>query len=134
MDEVTVDKVISLYLTLRRQKEEIEAAAEASAKGIKANMAKLEAWLLDQAQTQKVTSFKTAEGTAFLQTTDFAGVADWNATLEFIKANGTFEMLEHRVSKRAIRDYIKANGKVPDGINYGTRIDVQVRSPAPKGE
>ena len=95
-------------------------------------MAKLEAYIKQRADEQGVDSFKTKVGTAFLTTVDFAQVADWDATLEFIKDNEAYDLLEKRVSKRAVRGYIEEQKEVPAGINYGTRIDVNVRRPANK--
>jgi len=43
-------------------------------------------------------------------------------------------MLEKRVSKNAVRGYIEATKSVPSGVNYGTRIDVNVRKPVTKVE
>ena len=129
---VTVDKVISTYINFRNQKEAIESESKAKVKEIKEQMAKLEAWLKEKADQDGVDSFKTANGTAFLTTTDFAQVADWDAVLSFIKDNEAFDLLEKRVSKTAVRGYIEADKSVPAGINYGTRIDINVRKPAVK--
>lgn len=129
---LTVDTVINTYLKLRSKKETIEAETRQKVKGIKDNMAKLEAWLKEKADDQGVKSFKTDHGTAFLTTTDFAQVADWDAVLDYIKTNDAFDMLEKRVSKTAVRGYIEKNKSVPSGVNYGTRIDVNVRKPVAK--
>jgi hypothetical protein len=131
---LTVDTVIDTYLKLRRKKEAIESEAKEKAKGIKDNMAKLEGWIKEQADNQGVKSFKTDHGTAFLTTTDFAQVADWDAVLGYIKENDAFDMLEKRVSKTAVRGYIEKNKSVPSGVNYGTRIDVNVRKPVAKAD
>ena len=88
----------------------------------------------EKADKDGVDSFKTANGTAFLTTTDFARVEDWDATLEFIKGNDAYDLLEKRVSKTAVRGYIEANKSVPSGVNYGTRIDVNIRKPSIKAE
>ena len=56
------------------------------------------------------------------------------ATLEFIKDNDAYDLLEKRVSKSAVRAYIEEDKAVPAGINYGTRIGVNVRKPANKAE
>ena len=125
-----VDQVISAYLTLRSQKEAIEAEAKDKVKGIKAKMEKIEAWIKTQADEQGVTSFKTKSGTAFLTTTDYANVADWDSVLEFIRTNDAFDMLEKRVSKTAVRGYIDMNKAVPPGVNYGTRLDINIRKPS----
>jgi len=131
---LTVDTVIDTYLKLRNKKESIESETKERVKGIKENMAKLEGWIKEQADNQGVKSFKTDHGTAFLTTTDFAQVADWDAVLSFIKDNDAFDMLEKRVSKTAVRGYIDKNKTVPSGVNYGTRIDVNVRKPVAKAD
>jgi hypothetical protein len=134
MPELNVDQVISAYLRLRSQKEAVENAAKQEAQALKDKMAKLEAWLLAQANDQGVTSFKTKSGTAFVTTTDFANVADWDAVLSYIKDNDAFDMLERRVSKTAVRGYIDSRGMVPAGVNYGTKIEVNVRKPTARVE
>ena len=84
---LTVKKVIEAYLKLRSQKESIESEAKEKVMGIKEQMIKLEAWIKNRADEEGVDSFKTAKGTAFLTTSDYAQVADWDAVLEFIKDN-----------------------------------------------
>ena len=129
-----VDDVVGTYLKLRHRKELLEAETKEKVDAIKTQLMKLEAWIKDQMDQQGVKSFKTAHGTAFMATTDWANVADWDAVLEYIKANDAFDMLEKRVAKLAVRGYIEKNKAVPPGINYGTKIEVNVRKPAPGGE
>ena len=119
-------------MKLRHQKESIVNEAQAQVKDIKENMTKLEAWIKEKADADGVTSFKTKHGTAFLTTNDFARVADWDAMLEFIQENEAYDLLEKRVSKVAVRGYIDMNKAVPAGVTYGTRVDINVRKPAPK--
>lgn len=131
---VNVDDVVATYMKLRSQKEAIEAEVKDKVAGIKAKMEKLEAWIKEQADAQGVTSFKTKHGTAFLTTTDYANVADWDAVLDFIRTQEAYDMLEKRISKVAVRGYIEANKAVPPGVNYGTKLEVNIRKPALKVE
>lgn len=131
---VTVDSVIAAYMAMRKQKEQIEAEVKEKVSEIKGKMDKLEAWIKQQADAQGVTSFKTKHGTAFLTTTDYANVADWDAVLSYIRDNGAYDMLEKRVSKNAVRGYIELNKSVPPGINYGTKLDVSIRKPTARVE
>jgi hypothetical protein len=131
---VNVDDVVATYMKLRSQKEAIEAEVKDRVSGIKAKMEKLEAWIKEQADAQGVTSFKTKHGTAFLTTTDYANVADWDAVLGFIRTQEAFDMLEKRISKIAVRGYIEANKAVPPGVNYGTKLEVNIRKPVAKVE
>tara|TARA_R100001510_G_C7547860_1_gene132812 strand:- start:162 stop:566 length:405 start_codon:yes stop_codon:yes gene_type:complete len=128
----TVDQVIEAYLKYRNKKEALEAQIKEQVKELKDKMAKLEAWIKTKADAEGVTSFKTAHGTAFVTTNDYANVADWDAVLAFIKENDAYDMLEKRVSKNAVRGYIDQQKAVPSGVNYGTRIDVNVRKPVAK--
>ncbi len=129
---LTVDQVIETYMKFRKKKETIESEAKARVKGIKENMAKLEAWIKEKADADGVTSFKTNHGTAFLTTNDYARVEDWDAMLGFIQENDAYDLFEKRVSKIAVRGYIDMNKAVPAGVTYGTKIAINVRKPAPK--
>ena len=129
-----MEEVVGAYLKLRNKKEAIEGAVKEEVKAIKEKMVKLEAYIKKEADKQGVTSFKTLNGTAFVTTTDFAQVADWDSVLGFIKKNEAWDMVEKRVSKNAVRGYIDANKSVPDGVNFGTRIDINVRKPTAKVE
>jgi hypothetical protein len=131
---VQVDDVVATYMKLRSQKEAMEAEVKDRVSTIKAKMEKLEAWIKEQADIQGVTSFKTKHGTAFLTTTDYANVGDWDAVLDFIRTQEAFDMLEKRISKIAVRGYIEANKAVPPGVNYGTKLEVNIRKPVNRVE
>lgn len=126
---VTVDAVIKKYMELRVEKEAIEADVKARVDTIKTSMEKLEAWLKLKLDADGLTSFKTDHGTAFLTTTDFANVEDWDAVLRFIREEEAFDMLEKRISKTAVRAYIDATKEVPPGVKYGTKLDINIRKP-----
>lgn len=131
---VNVDDVVATYMKLRLQKESMEAEVKDRVSVIKAKMEKIEAWIKEQADLQGVTSFKTKHGTAFLTTTDYANVGDWDAVLDFIRTQEAYDMLEKRVSKIAVRGYIDANKAVPPGVNYGTKLEVNIRKPVNRVE
>lgn len=131
---LNVDQVVAAYMKLRQKKEALEASIKEEVGAIKDKMTKMEAWIKEQADAQGVTSFKTKHGTAFLSTTDYANVADWDAVLNFIQEASAFDMLEKRVSKIAVRSYIEEHKAVPPGINYGTKLEVQIRKPTARVE
>ena len=133
-NNMTVDQVIAAYMKLRDQKAQVEAETKEKVKAIKQKMEKIESWIKEKADEDGVTSFKTGSGTAFLTTTDFASVENWDAMIDFVLSNEAYDMLEKRVSKTAVRGYIKENKEVPPGINYGTRLDVNVRKPTATGD
>ena len=131
---VTVDEVVAAYIKLRAKKDAMEAETKAEVRKIVEKMDKFEGWLKQQADAQGVTSFKTKHGTAFLKTTDYANVENWDAALGFILENKAFDLLNKAVSKTSVRGYIESNKAVPPGVNYGTKIEVEVRKPANRVE
>jgi len=134
MTTPNIGDVIRTYMRLREQKTAIETEVKERVSTLKAKMDKLEAYLKTQMDAQGLTSFKSDSGTAFLTTTDYANVANWDAVLEFIRENEAFDMLEKRVSKVAVRGYIEQTKSVPPGITYGTKLEVNIRKPGAKAE
>jgi len=132
MTELTVEGVVKTYLKLRSNKERIEADVKEQLVDIKEKMLKLEAWIKAKSDETGVKSFKTDAGTAFLTTSDYASVANWDEVLAFVRENEAWDMLTKGVSKVAVRGYIDANKAVPNGVTFGTRIGVSVRRPAKK--
>ena len=131
---VTVDQAVAAYMKLRQKKAEVEASIKDELSQIEANMDKLEKWIKTRADAMGVSSFKTPHGTAFLTTKDYASVADWDATLAFVKETGAYNMLNKAVNKTAVREYISETKTVPPGVNYGTKVEVNVRKPTAKVE
>jgi len=123
----TVSDIIRVYVTLRNQKNTIEAEMKEQLVDLKTKMGKLEAALKVQMEQQGLTSLKSDYGTAFMVTVDYATVGDWDAVLKFVRDNEAYDMLERRVSKTAVRGYIEANKAVPPGVTYGTRLEVNIR-------
>ena len=126
----TVDEVIAAYVKLRDKKAALEKETKEQVATIRGKMEKLEAWLKAEADTQGVTGFKATTGTAFLSTTDFAAVADWDAVVQWIKDNDAYDLLERRINKTAVRGYLDQNKCLPSGVNYGTKVEMNVRRPS----
>lgn len=133
-DSLTVDTVVKVYIALRDKKAALKAECDAQVEAINAKLMKTEAWIKEKADAQGVTSFKTLHGTAFLTSVDFASVGDWDAIVNFVVANGAYDMFERRISKKAVRAWIDNTKTVPPGVTYGTRLEVGVRKPTNKGE
>jgi hypothetical protein len=132
MSAPTIDGVIAAIVKLRNTKANIQADANTKVKEINNSIDKLEAFIKAESDRTGVTSFKTAHGTAFLSTSDYANVANWDEVLRFIQENQAYDLLERRVNKQAVRGYMDSLKYVPPGINYGTSVEVNVRKPTAK--
>lgn len=131
-NKLNVGDVIRTYMGLREKKAELEGSVKEQVKVIKEKMDKLESYLKLKMDEDGLTSFKSEYGTAFMTTNDYANVADWDEVVQFAKENDAYDLFEKRISKNAVRGYIDLNKSVPPGINYGTRIDINIRKPTAK--
>lgn len=127
MGTATVDEVVKGYITLRDRKNALKKEQAEKLRPLTEKMTLLENWLLRDLQTRKVESQKTAEGTAFVSTVAAATVKDRDAFFEFVKKNEMWDLLENRVSKTVVRDYLEDTGEVVPGVNYQETKVVRIR-------
>lgn len=129
---ITVEDVIGKYIEKRDEIARIESEAKERVGEIKAVLEKFAAWINLKAEQDGVESFKTAAGTAFFTTVDYAQVADWTLLLEYIQKNEAWDLLEKRVAKVAVRGILNDTKVLPPGVNYGTKREINVRKPTAK--
>lgn len=122
-----LNAIVDSYIALRDKKAGLKAAFDASVKDIDSMLTRCEAFLLTKMTEQGVESYKTAAGTAYRQTRTSATVADWDCLLPFIRAHELWNMLERRVSKVAVEEYVAANEDLPPGVNLRREHVVNVR-------
>lgn len=122
-----IDQIVESYIALRERKAQLKAKYEADVAPIQEMLDKAEAHLLAEMQKQGVTAFRTDVGTAYSQERTSATVADWDGLLEFVKDKDLWQMLERRVSKTAVDEYVAQNKDLPPGVNYRREVVVNVR-------
>src|ERR1700758_4669632 len=119
---MTIDQVIAAYVKLRDQKEALKKRHAEEMAPLNDNIYKLGLWLQKTLQESGQTSAKTASGTAFLQTDRSVAIEDWPAILAFIQAHDLWAMLERRVSKSVVVEYIESQNEVPPGLKVSSEI------------
>lgn len=115
------------YLKLRDHKAGLKAKFTADTAAIDHALETAEAAILAFFQEHGMTSASCANGTAYQSTRTSATVADWDAVLGFVKTNERWDMLERRVAKKAVEDYVEAEGDLPPGVNWKSEITINVR-------
>lgn len=124
---IKIDKVVTAYIQLRDKKAEMKKEFDLATAGINEQLEALENFIMEKTNELGVDSFKTEAGTAYRYETVSATVGDWDKTLEFIKSTDSWDMLEHRVSKKAVEGYKEAYGEIPPGINFTSMFTIGVR-------
>ena len=125
----TINRVVAAFVKLRDQKEEIEKRHKEELRVLNESMQKLGGWLQASLLTAGVESFKTSQGTAFLQHNDKTVVRDFTAALDFIREHNEWSMLTAAVSKTAVKDYMERTGSMVPGVEYQSELKVIVRRP-----
>jgi hypothetical protein len=122
-----LDELVGKYVEVRDKKSELTAAYKEKAAKIDAVMDKIEAILLQQFDTLGMDSVKTPHGTAYKSTKTSYQVADWDATLDAIKAGELWHVLERRVAKAGVDAYKEETGEILPGLNSRTEVTVNIR-------
>lgn len=122
-----IKEVVEKYIKLRDLKARFDADHKDKMAPIVSAMDKAEAALLATFNEQGIDSAGCEFGTAYRTTKTSATVADMDAFLEFVKANEAWHMLERRVAKTTVEEYVTANGDLPPGINYSSVVAINVR-------
>ena len=124
---MTIEDLVSAYIKLRDEIRRKEEAHEEEMMELRAQLEALSEELKKRLLRDNINSVRTVYGTAMLRTKTFARVADWDAFVEFLKRENGYHLLAKSVSKNAVQEYIEANRKVPDGVDFIQILDVSVR-------
>lgn len=123
----TLNDVIAAYLSLRAQKEAIVKRHKEELAPFTEQMYKCQLWVQMQLQNQGQQNTRTESGSAFLQTDTSVTSPDFAATLDWIKSGEHWELLERRVSKSAVQEYVEAHGEIPPGVKVSSEISCHIR-------
>lgn len=124
----SVRDVIDGFIKLRDQRDELRRKQAEEMKPYNQRMETLGNWLLGELTKLDSDSItKKGVGTAFTSVRTSAKVTDWDETLPFILDNELTHMLERRVSKTALEEYIEANGESLPGVSITREKVINVR-------
>lgn len=122
-----MQEIIEKYIELRDKKSELSAAYKKKVAGLDAALDQLEAILLEKLNEIGMDSAKGSTGTVYKSRRTSATVADWDYVLDHIQKNELWNMLEKRVSKQAVEQYVEEHGDLPPGINWREELVVNIR-------
>lgn len=123
----TMDQVVEAYLKLRAHRDTVVKRQKEELAPVQDQLNKLLAWTHGQLISQGQKNARVDSGTCFLQTDTSIVVEDWAQTIEFIKTTGQFELLEKRVSKGVVQEFIESTGTIPPGVKVTSDISCHIR-------
>lgn len=128
LTEARDNVLVQAYISLRDARAQRKSAYKAADAEDKKRQDKIEAEFLRRFNERGVDSVAARGiGTAYVSVQTSATVGDWDSVLRYIKDNGAWEMLEHRVSKSAVEQYREVNNDIPPGVNWAEARVVNVR-------
>ena len=87
----------------------------------------LNALLLAHLNGQSANSVATDAGTVYRTEKKSASLADAEAFMEFVVANGAYDLLDRKANVTAVEDHIKEHNAPPPGVNFTSTFTVGVR-------
>lgn len=118
---------VDQYIRLRDKIKEIEAGHKEELKRYKDTLEKLNAVILQHLTLVGGESIRTAAGTAYVTEKKSASLADPAAFMDYVIANGAWDLLDRKANSTAVADYIAEHDAPPPGVNYSTTLVVGVR-------
>lgn len=119
--------IVAKYIKLRDLKSRLDGEHKERIAPIVAAMDSSEAAILALFNEMGLESAGCEAGTAYISTKSSATVVDMEAFLGFVKANDAWHMLERRVAKTTVDEYVTAHNDLPPGINYSSIKTINVR-------
>jgi len=125
MSEVTLDKLVRIYMKMRASIQELDAQIEA----VKEQQQEVKDEIKDRMRAMGTKSMKTDSGTvSLIEKTRYT--QDWDSFKRFVIEQDALELLEKRISQTNMRTFLEENpALVPPGLNSDTEFDVSVRKP-----
>lgn len=121
-------QVTKAYTNIRAARNELRKEYEDKDKVLKENLTKLEALMLDHLDKNNVASVRTEAGTFYRQEEVTPQASDWNLVYEWIKDNDAWDLLERRLKKTFVKEYMEAHdGGIPPGVSTFREFVVRVR-------
>ena len=123
-------RMLGAYMKIRDARSTIKRKYEEADGEFKRKMNLIEAGLMKMMQESGSENL-TVKGTgmAYLTTKTFTKGKDWDALWKYIEESGNLDLLQRRLSSRAVQEYMDANeGELPPGIDVSQERAVVVRT------
>lgn len=121
-------QVTRAHLNIRNARAQLKADFDKSDLELKQSQEKLEAVMLNHLNTHGMESVRTEAGTFYRQLEIKPSAGDWQAVYDWVKAHDAWDLLERRLKKTFIAEFMEQhNGELPPGVNVIREWVMRVR-------
>jgi hypothetical protein len=126
-----MNELVKAYLTIRSEREKIEAEYKERDMQLKADMAVLEQEMLAGCNDMKVESLRTDSGTVIKSLKERYTCADRDNFNKFVLSLGAVELFEGRLHQGNFKQFMseRHHEGLPPGVNVMREFTITVRKP-----
>ena len=130
--DAKLDELVKVYLTIRNERERLEAEWSVKDKELKEELDVLAQTFMVHCNESNAKSIRTDYGTIMRKLNERYTVSDGEAFRKFVMENQMPELLEARIAQNNFKEFIaerKADG-LPPGVNVMREFTIVVRKPS----
>lgn len=126
------DELVKIYLTIRSEREKMEAEWKMKDKEMQNDLSQLEQKMLSICNDTNATSIKTAEGTVIKSLKERFTCSDRDSFNKFVREYDAIELFESRLHQGNFKEFIAehVNDGLPPGVNVMREFTITVRKPS----
>ena len=130
--ETNLEELVKVYLTIRNERERIEAEGKAKDDELRADLKALENQMLVTCNENNASSIKTGSGTVIRKLNERYTVADGDVFRKFVLQEGAVDLFESRIHQGNFKEFIKErqDDGLPPGVNVMREFTIVVRKPS----
>ena len=130
--ETNLEELVKVYLTIRNERERIEAEWKAKDDELRADLKALESQMLVTCNENNASSIKTGSGTVIRKLNERYTVADGDVFRKFVLQEGAVELFESRIHQGNFKEFIsgRKDDGLPPGVNVMREFGIVVRKPS----
>jgi len=126
--DVSIEKIVTTYIKMRDTKDALYKEYTTKASEIEEQMTILKHKLIEISKETGVTSFSTPNGVAYRTVKNRYWTNDWGSFYDFMRENGTMELLEKRIHQTNMKEFLENNPDAhPPGLNIDSEYEITIR-------
>jgi uncharacterized membrane protein YqiK len=132
VETTKLDELVKVYLTIRNERDRIEAERKAQIKELNDELAVLEQTFMATCNESNAKSIRTTHGTVIRKMTERFTVNNGESFRKFVLENGAVDLFEARIHQGNFKEFLKENAAdgLPPGVNVMREFDISVRKPS----
>jgi hypothetical protein len=127
-----LDELVKVYLTIRNQRDRVEAEMKSQMRELEDELNLLEQTFMSTCNESNANSIRTSYGTVIRKLNERYTVNDGDSFRKFILSNGAVDLFEARIHQGNFKEFLKENQAdgLPPGVNVMREFTIVVRKPS----